>query len=269
MTALVDAALILTCLSFGLWLVAESNGRFRCTGSSEAYHGHQPSRHARPRVAAAGQTRPQDWWAQWRDSLRQIIQCSCGIDPVCDDHLVDVYILFAFRNSITKRTSKTWDSKNSRISYRKARWNRWVLFCKCCLNQAMCCHFVLSTLRFVLSTLWLCYETYMWSSQTYKGTLCVCRLGRRRETVGWFQWRWSAKRLHRSRFEYNFPLHHAHNILYGICSLSLFIKLQITASGMFAIRAERDYIIEEDLMKAVRKVAENKKLESKLDYKPV
>ena len=38
---------------------------------------------------------------------------------------------------------------------------------------------------------------------------------------------------------------------------------------MFAIRAERDYIIEEDLMKAVRKVSENKKLESKLDYKPV
>ena len=180
-----------------------------------------------------------------------------------------VYILFAFRNSITKRTSKTWDSKNSRISYRKARWNRWVLFCKCCVNQAMCCHFVLSTLRFVLSTLWLCYETYMWSSQTYKGTLCVCRLGRRRETVGWFQWCRSAKRLHWSRSDYNFPLHHEHNILYGTCSLSLFIKLQITASGMFAIRAERDYIIEEDLMKAVRKVAENKKLESKLDYKPV
>ena len=39
--------------------------------------------------------------------------------------------------------------------------------------------------------------------------------------------------------------------------------------GMFAIRGERDYIVEEDLMKAVRKVAENKKLESKLDYKPV
>ena len=42
-----------------------------------------------------------------------------------------------------------------------------------------------------------------------------------------------------------------------------------TEAGMFAIRAERDYIIEEDMMKAVRKVAENKKLESKLDYKPV
>ena len=40
-------------------------------------------------------------------------------------------------------------------------------------------------------------------------------------------------------------------------------------AGMFAIRAERDYVIDEDFMKAVRKVAENKKLESKLDYKPI
>lgn len=39
--------------------------------------------------------------------------------------------------------------------------------------------------------------------------------------------------------------------------------------GMFAIRSERDYVVQEDFMKAVRKVAENKKLESKLDYKPV
>lgn len=39
--------------------------------------------------------------------------------------------------------------------------------------------------------------------------------------------------------------------------------------GMFTIRAERDAVIEEDFMKAVRKVAENKVLESKLDYKPL
>ena len=38
---------------------------------------------------------------------------------------------------------------------------------------------------------------------------------------------------------------------------------------MFTIRAERDAVIEEDFMKAVRKVAENKVLESKLDYKPL
>ena len=39
-----------------------------------------------------------------------------------------------------------------------------------------------------------------------------------------------------------------------------------TEAGMFAIRADRDYVIEEDFMKAARKLAENKKLESKLDY---
>lgn len=39
--------------------------------------------------------------------------------------------------------------------------------------------------------------------------------------------------------------------------------------GMFAIRAERDFVIEEDFLKAVRKVADNKKLETKLEYKPV
>ncbi len=38
-----------------------------------------------------------------------------------------------------------------------------------------------------------------------------------------------------------------------LCSLSI---------GMFAIRADRDYCIEEDFMKAVRKVGDSKKLES-------
>ncbi|XP_065895583.1 26S proteasome regulatory subunit 10B-like [Dysidea avara] len=42
-----------------------------------------------------------------------------------------------------------------------------------------------------------------------------------------------------------------------------------TEAGMFAIRADRDYVIEEDFLKAVRKIADNKKLETKLDYKPV
>jgi ATP-dependent 26S proteasome regulatory subunit len=42
-----------------------------------------------------------------------------------------------------------------------------------------------------------------------------------------------------------------------------------TEAGMFAIRAERDYCIHEDFMKAVRKVAENKKLEGKLEYSKV
>lgn len=40
-------------------------------------------------------------------------------------------------------------------------------------------------------------------------------------------------------------------------------------TGMFAIRADHEYVTQEDFMKAVRKVADSKKLESKLDYKPV
>ncbi|KAJ1935386.1 26S proteasome subunit rpt4, partial [Linderina pennispora] len=39
-----------------------------------------------------------------------------------------------------------------------------------------------------------------------------------------------------------------------------------TEAGMFAIREERDYVIQDDFMKAVRKVADAKKLESKLEY---
>ena len=42
-----------------------------------------------------------------------------------------------------------------------------------------------------------------------------------------------------------------------------------TEAGMYAIRADRDYVLEEDFMKAARKLAENKKLESKLDYSKV
>ena len=40
----------------------------------------------------------------------------------------------------------------------------------------------------------------------------------------------------------------------------------ITEAGMFAIRDDRDFIVQEDLMKASRKVSEQKKLESKIDY---
>lgn len=39
-----------------------------------------------------------------------------------------------------------------------------------------------------------------------------------------------------------------------------------TEAGMLAIRAERDYVLEEDFMKAARKIAETKKFEGKLDY---
>ena len=47
------------------------------------------------------------------------------------------------------------------------------------------------------------------------------------------------------------------------------MKACCTEAGMFAIRAERDYVVHEDFMKAVRKVAENKKLEGKLEYSKV
>ena len=42
-----------------------------------------------------------------------------------------------------------------------------------------------------------------------------------------------------------------------------------TEGGVFAIRDDRDYILHEDLMKAARKIAANKKLEGKLDYSAV
>merc|ERR1740122_79660 len=42
-----------------------------------------------------------------------------------------------------------------------------------------------------------------------------------------------------------------------------------TEAGLFAIRADRDYVLEEDFMKATRKILDNKKLESKLDYSKV
>jgi 26S proteasome regulatory subunit T4 len=37
-------------------------------------------------------------------------------------------------------------------------------------------------------------------------------------------------------------------------------------TGMFAIRVERDYVIEEDFFKAARKIKEGKKLETKMEY---
>lgn len=44
------------------------------------------------------------------------------------------------------------------------------------------------------------------------------------------------------------------------------IRNCITEAGFFAIRDDRDYINQDDLMKAVRKVVEVKKLEGKLEY---
>lgn len=42
-----------------------------------------------------------------------------------------------------------------------------------------------------------------------------------------------------------------------------------TEAGMFAIRSDRQYVLQEDFMKSVRKVKEAKKLESKLEYKKI
>ncbi|TID23932.1 hypothetical protein CANINC_003093 [Pichia inconspicua] len=44
------------------------------------------------------------------------------------------------------------------------------------------------------------------------------------------------------------------------------IRNVITEAGFFAIREDRDYIVQGDLLKAVRKMVENKKLEGKLEY---
>lgn len=50
------------------------------------------------------------------------------------------------------------------------------------------------------------------------------------------------------------------------CNIS---RIFLNYKGMCAIRAERDYTIDEDFMKAVRKLSDTKKLETKLDYKPL
>ena len=42
-----------------------------------------------------------------------------------------------------------------------------------------------------------------------------------------------------------------------------------TEAGMFAIRAQREYVIQEDFMQAARKIKETKTLETKLDYNKV
>lgn len=44
------------------------------------------------------------------------------------------------------------------------------------------------------------------------------------------------------------------------------IRNTITEAGFFAIREDRDYIIQSDMLKAVRKMVDNKKLEGRLEY---
>ena len=47
------------------------------------------------------------------------------------------------------------------------------------------------------------------------------------------------------------------------------MSLALVCVGMYAIRAERDYVENADFMMAVRKVSDTKKLETKLDYKQI
>ena len=42
-----------------------------------------------------------------------------------------------------------------------------------------------------------------------------------------------------------------------------------TEAGMFAIREDREFVLEEDFMRAARKIKDVKKIESKLDYTKV
>lgn len=42
-----------------------------------------------------------------------------------------------------------------------------------------------------------------------------------------------------------------------------------TEAGMFAIRADREYALEEDFFKAARKIKDVKKLESRMDYSKI
>lgn len=54
--------------------------------------------------------------------------------------------------------------------------------------------------------------------------------------------------------------------LRNVCTEGGIIIFKIKKKGMFAIRVDRDYVIEEDFFKAARKIKEAKKLESKLEY---
>ena len=62
-----------------------------------------------------------------------------------------------------------------------------------------------------------------------------------------------------------------HELLARLCpnTTGAEIRSVCTEAGMFAIRNDRDWVTEEDFIKAARKIAETKKMESKLDYSKV
>lgn len=55
-------------------------------------------------------------------------------------------------------------------------------------------------------------------------------------------------------------------ILTPCCHLAADLRNVCTEAGMFAIRDERDYVVQEDFMKAVRKMNDAKKLETTISY---
>lgn len=57
--------------------------------------------------------------------------------------------------------------------------------------------------------------------------------------------------------------------LLSLVIIIIWLYYTLSEAGLFAIRDDRDYVIEEDFMKGARKIAEVKKLESKLDYSKV
>ena len=117
---------------------------------------------------------------------------------------------------------------------------------------------------------------------------CAVRLRGGGEVVGRIQWRGLAQHLHGSRYSIlspgtmTFSWMRMHARLHLGCSpirptgmlhplpfLSVKNLIFVCALGMFAIRDERDYVVQDDFMKAVRKLADMKKLETKLDYQKV
>ena len=59
-------------------------------------------------------------------------------------------------------------------------------------------------------------------------------------------------------------MHRGWTVCYQV---SIAMKIMMILIVLF--RGEREYVTDEDFNKAVRKVADSKKLETKLDYKPV
>ena len=52
----------------------------------------------------------------------------------------------------------------------------------------------------------------------------------------------------------------------SLCPCVADLRNVCTEAGMFAIRDERDYVVQEDFMKAVRKMNDAKKLETTISY---